>query len=42
VLHRLAAEGRTQLLFLTCHAHLVELAKKTLPSIVPLELPPTG
>jgi uncharacterized protein YhaN len=42
VLHRLAAEDRTQLLFLTCHAHLVELAKKTLPSVHPIELPPAG
>src|SRR6185436_10747416 len=40
VLHHLAAEGRTQLLFLTCHAHLVELAKKVLPELRPLELPP--
>jgi uncharacterized protein YhaN len=42
VLQHLAREGRTQLLFLTCHAHLVELAKKTLPSLRPLELPPAG
>lgn len=39
VLQHLASEGRTQLLFLTCHVHLVELAKSVVPSLRPQELP---
>jgi uncharacterized protein YhaN len=38
-LGRFASEGRTQVLLLTCHAHLVELAKRVLPSLKPTELP---
>ncbi len=42
VLGQFAAEGRAQVLLLTCHSHLVALAKKVLPSLIPAELPPAG
>jgi uncharacterized protein YhaN len=42
VLAHFAAEGRVQVLFLTCHAHLIELSKKSLPALRPAELPPAS
>jgi uncharacterized protein YhaN len=42
VLSRFAAEGRIQVLLLTCHPHLLQVARKVLPQSKALPLPPSA